>query len=329
MCGHPALNDENSISFQYDFGGILDHNYFYAANSFADPRTGRRIFWGWIPEEDVPLNRCRAKGWNGCQSLPREVYLLEIVNVVHTWRTLLDELASFELHHEPNGSFKMLGIRPLIDLARLRRQKTPSFTLSNRALPILKSNVLASESDSASLKLESVTTLPIRSTKWELEASIAIHPSCSRAGFHIRHGSNPPTSTSIYFSPSDEEIVVDRSKSRSTLPRTTEGTEDDDLVNTRDEPGPHTLFAFASTNKNGEAAEMAERLRLHIFRDGSVLEVFANDRFALATMIYIDDEEEGMTGGTSAFAENAEAGRYDATAAVFEIVGFTKCVILL
>jgi beta-fructofuranosidase len=326
ICGHPILNDDNSISFQYDFGGILDHGCFYAANSFADPLTGRRIFWGWMPEEDVTLNRCRAKG---CLSLPREVYLLEILDVVHAWRTPLDELASFELHREPSGSFTMrtLGIKPLPDLARLRRQKLPSFTLSNCSLPTVATNISTSTSTSsyASFMVESLATLPIRSTKWELEAKIAIHPNCSRVGFHIHHRSNLATRTSVYFFPSGEEIVVDRSNSRPIPGRATESKDDDNLVNTRDERGPHTLFAFASTNQNGDPGETIERLHLHIFRDGSILEVFANDRFALSTMIYIDDDDEATVAAISAFAENAEAGCFAAAAAFEDVRVYELC----
>ena len=306
ICGHPVRNDDDSIAFKHDFGGILDHGCFYAANSFHDPLTGKRILWGWIPEEDVTLNRCRAKGWNGCLSLPREVYLLEMLNVVRAWRTPLDELASFELQREPSGchTLRTLGIKPLSDLVRLRGDKSPSFRLTDCSLPTLMTDT------------SPVSSGCIASDRWELEATIAVHPTCSRVGIHIYHSSDLAVRTSVYFSAPDEEIVVDRSKSGSVVGSATEISDDDNLVNTRDERGPHTLFTFASTNENGERSEAVEKLHLHVFRDGSVLEVFANDRFALSTMIYIDGAEEPVVSGITAFAENTVVG--GSAAAVFD-----------
>jgi beta-fructofuranosidase len=147
ICGHPVRNEENGITFQYDFGGILDHGGFYAASSFNDPLTSRRIVWGWIPEEDVTLDRCRSKGWNGCLALPREVCLLKISNVARALRTPLAALAFCEVQPGPSGGFTLrtLCIRPLPDLAYLRRHPPPSFTLLNCPLP---PSTATSDSDS-------------------------------------------------------------------------------------------------------------------------------------------------------------------------------------
>lgn len=70
----------------------------------------------------------------------------------------------------------------------------------------------------------------------------------------------------VLFTPGLERIVVDRTKSTP-----------DPRVNTFSEYGRHTLFRKASG---------LEPLRLRVFYDGSLLEVFANDRFALSTHVY-------------------------------------------
>jgi hypothetical protein len=82
-----------------------------------------------------------------------------------------------------------------------------------------------------------------------------------------------------------------------------------------------TRFSF-STDLPTKAAktvsdkqEIAEKLQPHIFRDGSVLEVFANDRFALSTMVYIDVEKEASL---SAFVESTVGAGAGASAAIFE-----------
>ncbi|KAK9327806.1 hypothetical protein V1520DRAFT_347853, partial [Lipomyces starkeyi] len=48
--------------------------------------------------------------------------------------------------------------------------------------------------------------------------------------------------------------------------------------------GPHTLFTLRDGN-----AEVEEKLHLRIFCDRDVVEVYANDRFALSTVVYTDE----------------------------------------
>jgi beta-fructofuranosidase len=80
--------------------------------------------------------------------------------------------------------------------------------------------------------------------------------------------------TVIRFSPLSELLTVDRSKSTSLTD-----------INTSPDSGPHTLFYTRDPNTG---VETLETLKLRIFCDNSVLEVFANDRFALSSRIYPD-----------------------------------------
>lgn len=54
-------------------------------------------------------------------------------------------------------------------------------------------------------------------------------------------------------------------------------------VRTSDERAPHTLFKFAAP---GSQAYVQETLEFHIFYDGSVIEIFVNQRTAITTRVY-------------------------------------------
>ena len=70
----------------------------------------------------------------------------------------------------------------------------------------------------------------------------------------------------ILFLPFEERIVIRRSESS-----------DDQDINTDTEHGKHTLF---------ETVDGWEKLELYMLYDHGILEVFANDRFALSTRLY-------------------------------------------
>lgn len=242
--------------FIYDFGGIFDHGSWYAANSFHDPITNSRIVWGWIPEEDVPDSYHDAKGWNGCLGVPRTLFLGIIPNVTGALRSSLEDIPAVKQVQKNDGSISLhtLGIKPL------------------PALTALRGTQLAHLQNISFSSLPELLPISVPSTHWELSATITISPnSQQQVGFYIRHTRDLSVRTKISFSPEKEEIVVERYKSNSRS-----------ATNRCDERGPHTLFKMD---------DGLEKLRLTIFCDGDVLEVFANERFALATMVYTDDIE--------------------------------------
>jgi len=73
-------------------------------------------------------------------------------------------------------------------------------------------------------------------------------------------------SAQILFLPREERIVIQRAGSCS-----------DDDVNVDTEHGKHTLFQFVGG---------WEKLKLCVLYDNGILEVFANERFALSTRLY-------------------------------------------
>ncbi|CZS97361.1 related to acid beta-fructofuranosidase precursor [Rhynchosporium agropyri] len=98
------LQKQGGIWMEYEFSGVLDHGCFYAANSFDDPRSGKRIVWGWLQEEDLTLSRREAKGWTGHLSLQRELSYHKITNVVRAIKTPLSEITSIHLKDDDNGT---------------------------------------------------------------------------------------------------------------------------------------------------------------------------------------------------------------------------------
>lgn len=93
-----------------------------------------------------------------------------------------------------------------------------------------------------------------------------------RVGFHIHHNESMSQRTSIWFSRDSEQIFVDRSHSNNEADINKDGLS-----------GPFTLFVC-----NDSGVETMERFHLRVFADGDVLEIFANDRFALSTVVYAD-----------------------------------------
>lgn len=261
MCGKLIKRQDASICFEYEFSGILNHGCYYAANSFFDPVVNRRVVWGWLPEEDVRPEYCQSKGWNGCLAMPHEVFLFEIYHVVRALRSPLGDISCMSTQQESGSlaTLRSLGIKPLREKLQLR--KGLAFSRSNLSLPVLKSHAWKTS---------------VQSQQFGLQATINIGPGTDRVGFYIRHNQAHSTHTAVYFVPDDEEIVVNRSKSNA-----------DPNISNVEERGPHTLFT--TRDSNGE--ESQERLRLQIFCDHDVLEVFANDRFALSTMVYVQDPE--------------------------------------
>lgn len=253
------IKGEDGVSMKIDFDGYLDHGCYYAAGSFYDPNGSRRIVWGWIKEDDLAAKYAKNKGWAGCLALPRELFLQRTPGVVKALKTPLSEITSVYALKETQSSryvIETLGIRPLTELSQLR--KGDPTVVENLALPSGTTEAYLS---------------PVKSARWELETTIEIQEGCTAVGFHVRHTTHMKTSTTINFLPQEEEITVIRSNS-STLSD----------VNRSKERGAMTLF----TQEQGNQLVL-EPLTLRIFSDGNTLEVYANERFALSTVIYTSD----------------------------------------
>lgn len=249
----------NQVRLVYKYGGFLDHGSYYAANSFVDPVSGRRIVYGWIPE-DCSLSYARQKGWNGCLAVPRELFLLRIPNVTRGLYCSPSKISCVEMIEQ---DLYTLGIRPVAELQRLRENCAHMHENRNISLP--------QDPSGTSHHICSTYT-----AVWELETTISMQSGCETetVGFHLCLAEDSSIRTTVSFTLRDETITVAREASNSRKD-----------INRCPDQGPFTLFFSA---QDGE--EILEKLHLRVFLDGDVLEVYANNRFALATMVYFDSD---------------------------------------
>ncbi|OAP55358.1 hypothetical protein AYL99_10331 [Fonsecaea erecta] len=296
MCGalqttNTALSDIGTQSklpkMSYQFGGRFDHGVLYAATTFRDPLSNKQIVWGWITEEDLPQRLVDSQGWSGMISLPREVSLLTLTDVTGTSRSRLQDITSIQVEREEarnrvQETFRVhtLGIAPAQCLQNLRNN-------ARLVRPVHRSQHLTLEGD---------TFMDIRTHRFEMLSTFSLSVTCRRIGLSVLHGvgiqpsqqngippllSSGAATTTISFLPGKETVRIDRSITDTTHIIDGEG------INTAPEFAPFTLFTFASCRKDGGGSDTEmEDLKLHVFFDQSVLEVFVNSRCVITTRVY-------------------------------------------
>ncbi|GKZ34385.1 hypothetical protein AbraIFM66950_004616 [Aspergillus brasiliensis] len=275
----------DNLKFGFKHGGYLDHGSLYAANTFDDLTSGRRIMYGWIPEEDITGDHAREKGWNGSLCLPRQLFLLSLRNVTRAVRSKLADITSMEMVIEPDGSTTLysLGIRPISEITQLRTKCIQAYEVRPFSLPQSTHNESRIGHTSTSC--------------WELEATVSLGPSCQTVGLGIRRTGGEPVQWDIVFSLVEETITIDRS--RSTTRRD---------VNTCPEQGPFTLF---HTMTDGTHTEELETFHLRVIVDADIVEIYANDRFALATTMYPGSHATEQTEIVALGTGDEESARFE------------------
>lgn len=171
-------SDSSAVQMQYGFGGHLDHGCLYAANSFFDTKTSKHIVWGWITEEDLCDDLRHEQGWSGLLSLPREIRLQTIKNVVRAWKSDLKDITSVEAEPNSSGTFTMrtLASQPVQSVIDQLRQKA-SVRRARLSSPLLQQH----SHDLA------FTSNDVRTTAWELDCSFKVSKRCSSIGIQLVH----------------------------------------------------------------------------------------------------------------------------------------------
>ncbi|KAI9016507.1 glycosyl hydrolase [Phycomyces nitens] len=240
-------------SLNREMTGMLDWGNFYAAVSWKDPKNLNRVLLtSWVPEDILGGN---GQGWAGMFGLNRELEVIEIENV-----SLHDPLVSVKNASwvaTPNKDSKTatistLAVRPMSEYEALR-DGAKHWSLKHHR------NIIPNR--------------PARgvSTKYaEIVAEFEFNEKSKAFGLSILESANKHEETLIVYDPNQGTISIDRSKS-SLDPKFANSTE----------TGPLALFKIAS---NGKAK--IETLKLRVFVDNTVVEVYANDRFALTTRVY-------------------------------------------
>ncbi|KAH7403271.1 putative beta-Fructufuranosidase [Cadophora sp. MPI-SDFR-AT-0126] len=278
---HPESGaDRERVLMSHEFGGILDHGCYYAANSFWDPTIEKTVVFGWSAEDDLPDNLRHMQGWSGMLTLPRVLGIQTLRNVSKARNVSLSELTSFEKTLELDRSVTMrtLSVAPHPKLEPLRvkskKQQLPDVRLLNggsQALP-----------------------LSHPSSQWEMECEVALDERCSNFEIRIAHSEYPSHYTCLCYKTADSSFVIDRSH----IPTV------DESVIIAPEIAPFALFTqYNAAEQNFEE----ETLRIRAFLDQSILEVFVNERVAITTRIY--SRFETCTGLTIMASSGSE--RYD------------------
>ncbi|KAL0078270.1 glycoside hydrolase family 32 protein [Phycomyces blakesleeanus] len=266
----PGLNQEMT--------GMLDWGNYYAAVSWKDPKNPDRVLLtGWIPEDIVPVtvngvtneNNRNSQGWAGMFGLNRELEVIEIKNVSVSDPLVAIENASWVATTPDQDSktvtVSTLAIRPMEEYKSLRKDCS-LWSLKNHH----------STASAIRKHKRNRVSIPGVSTRYaEIVAEFEFHEQSAPFGLSILESSEGQRheETLIVYDPKQSKIDIDRSRSSlSRSPGYPNSTE----------TGPLPLFKIGS--KNGKVE--IETLKLRVFIDNTVVEVYANDRFALSSRVY-------------------------------------------
>jgi len=198
------------------------------------------------------------QNWTGSLLLPRELSVGHI-NVVDN--ALSREKGSWRTESKnDNGTLTLATMHQRIarePLAAFKDNATNVITQAGGS--VSSSSALEESPQSKHYMLSASITFPSRSKN------------ASRAGFSILSG--PNEHTNIYYQFSNESIIIERTNTSAAAP-TTPG------INADNESGKLRLFDVPGGNGSQTSVET---LDLTIVVDGGIVEVYANDRFAIST----------------------------------------------
>ncbi|KOC15084.1 extracellular invertase [Aspergillus flavus AF70] len=264
------VSNNGNVTFTPTMAGVFDWGASgYAAAGHILPATSqvstksgapdRFISFVWLTGdlfEQAKGYPTSQQNWVGTLLLPRELHIKTISNVVDN-ELAREEGSSWRVERGQSGiELKTLGI----DIARETREA-------------LMSGPKITEPERTSKEAGLVPFQVSPTTKFHVLTAQLSFPRSARnsdlqAGFQVL--SSDLESTTIYYQFSNESIIVDRSNT-SAAAKTTNG-----IVSTN-ESGRLRLFDL-----QGDAQEI-ETLDLTVVVDNSVLEIYANGRFALST----------------------------------------------
>ncbi|KAF2150867.1 glycoside hydrolase family 32 protein [Myriangium duriaei CBS 260.36] len=272
--GHMSRRANGSAAFNPIAGGPADQGLLYAITSFNDTKNNRRIQIGWAPEDIGGSGNFSIlqQGYQGSLSLPRELFVQTTRGVVDN-DGVLGELGPCAISQQSNGSFvsRTLGVRPAQDVVSgLRNGTTQRSFCSNT--------------------YNETTTLVANATShFELKATIS--NITGPAGFKIAASPDGREFTTISFDPANYSVIVNRASSS--------------LLTGFNNASVTAYFRPYHIVPEAGGPASVESLNFDIFLDGSLLEVFINERFALTTRIY--PALENSTGLGVWLGDNASA----------------------
>ena len=252
--GLVSRRENGSVQFTPIAGGAADWGLSYALTSFNDTKNNRRVQWAWAPEDivgDGGVFSALQQGYQGSLTLPRELFVHEVSGVTNANGTLASSRESV-LAQNQNGTFtaQTLGIRPLADVVAGITANATHKSYGGSTYPASK--IIQQQGDA----------------HMELQASIS--SATGGVGLIIAASPDMTEYTTISYQPSNNTVLVDRLHSSNIV-----GFNNATVTGFFE---PYTVMS------DGKATQ--ENIVMDIFVDGSLVEIYINDRFALATRIY-------------------------------------------
>lgn len=238
------------VQIAEEMAGVADWGLYYAGLGWHDELTGRTIMSGWILE-DLLDGVTDPQGWGGMFSLNRELFIAQIKHVDRNDPHVGMKASWVATDIEKGGdtvTINTLGIRPLKEYEAMRATATHW-----------------------SLSKNNNNTIPVQSATAEIIAKFSFIGTPEAFGLTIRKSPICHEETTITYEPSTEYLTV--RKNASSL--------DTKTYNLADETGILPLFQIKKGHKT-----ITEPLSMRIFVDNSVIEVYANDRFAMSARVY-------------------------------------------
>lgn len=233
-------------------------------SSFNDTKNNRRLQWGWA-QEDLNDFGTVQQGYQGAFALPREIFIQDTPNILHkNSSSETDKLGNARFIKQSNGTWSAstLGVRPAPDVVAGLQRGANHTKLPCNKRACDKSRIEFPKNLSNSYQI-----------------NLSIKRTDGPAGLTIAASPNREEYTNIYFDPRNNTLGVDRAHS-SLIKEFTNYTHAGYFK-------PYEVLRSGGSARNGSTSRtQTESIDLTIFVDGSLIEVYANDRFALTSRIY-------------------------------------------
>jgi beta-fructofuranosidase len=240
--GMVTRRENGSAQFTPVAGGVIDSGLSYAVTSFLDTKNNasRRIQWGWANEENNNFALTQA-GYQGAITLPREMYVIKKTNLLNVDGGLTTK-GNTRVVESSNGTFTgwTLGARPVPEVVQGLRQSASRTNISGSG--------------------NFTTSTFVGNGSSHMELKVTLSNATGPAGITIASSPGGEEKTTIWYSPDNYTINVDRSMSSSIV-----------------EFANYTMlgYFYPYTYANGTT----ESLNMDIFVDGSLVEIYINVSF--------------------------------------------------
>lgn len=252
--GTMSRRANGSAAFTPVAAGLGDWGLLYALTSFNDTKNNRRIQIGWAPEDivgDGGIFSANQQGFQGSHSLMRELFVHETTNVVNTDGLLTNGNAVVTKMSDGTYMAETLGVRPLPDVVDGLRQGSSAHSF-DCSKAFTSSKILKKHGSSS------------------MELKAAVSEATGAVGLIIGASPGMTEYTMVVYEPSNNTLLVVRDHS-STIDGFNNATVTGYFM-------PYTIMS------GGKAKQ--EPISMDVFIDGSLVEVYVNERFALTTRIY-------------------------------------------